>query len=346
MIKERQSNFELLRIVCILLILTMHSISQVQVSELSTFNVYLSHIVSSIGNIGVSCFLLISGYFGIKFKLQRFVQLAFLTTLYAVVVYLFQKGFVVDRGIVKALLVVPLYDNWFVSCYLLLTLFAPYLNDFVQNLSKIQYAKLLVIMIICFSILPTAFNTPWYTILFGGGKCLPYVIFLYLMGRFLRLHMNIDVVRSKTLFSFFVFQALILVGNISMEHLMHKPCKVLALDCSPLILGSAISMFYLFRSFCFHSKLINSISVSVLAVFLLDGLRTWTNNYIHIEEFAGSNNLVIALLCLVTVTFVLALIIDKVRILLLGGVEQKMLNKLSHYAIIMKFYIFKKFEIL
>ena len=54
----------------------------------------------------------------------------------------------------------------------------------------------------------------------------------------------------------------------------------------------------------------------------------------------------VALLCLVTVTFVLALIIDKVRILLLGGVEQKMLNKLSHYAIIMKFYIFKKFEIL
>lgn len=166
------------------------------------------------------------------------------------------------------------------------------------------------------------------------------------MGRFLRLHMNIDVVRSKTLFSFFVFQALILVGNISMEHLMHKPCKVLALDCSPLILGSAISMFYLFRSFRFHSKLINSISASVLAVFLLDGLRTWTNNYIHIEKFAGSNNLVIALLCLVTVTFVLALIIDKVRILLLGGVEQRMLNKLSHYAIIMKIYIFKKVEIL
>ena len=345
MIKERLSNFELLRIVSILLILIMHSISQVQVSELSTFNLYLSHIVSSIGNIGVSCFLLISGYFGIKFKLARFIQLAFLTTLYAVVVYLFQKGFVVDGGIVKALLGIPLYDNWFVSCYLLLTLFAPYLNDFVQSLSKKQYVKLLVIMIICFCILPTAFNTPWYTILYGGGKCLPYVIFLYLMGRFLRLHMNIDVVRSKALFAFFVFQALILVGNISMEHLMHKPCKVLALDCSPLILGSAISMFYLFRSFCFQSKLINSISSSVLAIFLLDGLRLWSNNYIHIEEFADSTNLIIALLCLVSVTFVLALIIDKVRILMFGGFEQRLLNKLSRYAMSLKFYIFKKLEI-
>lgn len=170
MSKERLSNFELLRIVSILLILTMHSLSQVQVSELSTFNVFLSHVVSSIGNIGVSCFVLISGYFGIKFKLQRFVQLAFLTTLYTVVVYLFQKGFVFNGGIVKAFLVVPLYENWFVSCYLLLTLFSPYLNDFVQKLSKIQYAKLLAVMIVCFCMLPTAFNTPWYTVIFGGGQ--------------------------------------------------------------------------------------------------------------------------------------------------------------------------------
>lgn len=168
MSKERLSNFELLRIVSILLILTMHSLSQVQVSELSTFNVYLSHVVSSIGNIGVSCFVLISGYFGIKFKLQRFVQLAFLTTLYTVVVYLFQKGFVFNGGIVKAFLVVPLYENWFVSCYLLLALFSPYLNDFVQKLSKIQYAKLLAVLIVCFCMLPTAFNTPWHTVIFGG----------------------------------------------------------------------------------------------------------------------------------------------------------------------------------
>lgn len=345
MSKERLSNFELLRIVSILLILTMHSLSQVQVSELSTFNVYLSHVVSSIGNIGVSCFVLISGYFGIKFKLQRFVQLAFLTTLYTVVVYLFQKGFVFNGGIVKAFLVVPLYENWFVSCYLLLALFSPFLNDFVQKLSKIQYAKLLAVMIVCFCMLPTAFNTPWYTVIFGGGKCLPYVIFLYLMGRFLRLHLNLDVVRSKALFLFFIFQVLILVGNIGMEHLMHRPCKVLALDCSPLILGSAISVFYIFRSFFFHSKLVNWISSSVFAIYLLEGLRIWINNYIHIEEYAGSNKLAIALLCLVTLTFVCALFIDKVRILLFGGLEQKLLNKLAHYVMSLKIYVFRKLEI-
>ena len=201
-------------------------------------------------------------------------------------------------------------------------------------------------MIVCFCMLPTAFNTPWYTVIFGGGKCLPYVIFLYLMGRFLRLHLNLDVVRSKALFLFFIFQVLILVGNIGVEHLMHRPCKVLALDCSPLILGSAISVFYIFRSFFFHSKLVNWISSSVFAIYLLEGLRIWINNYIHIEEYADSNKLAIALLCLVTLTFVCALFIDKVRILLFGGFEQKLLNKLSHYAIIMKFYIFKKFEIL
>lgn len=170
--KERLSNFELLRIVCILLILTMHSMSQVNTSELSTANVYLSHVVSSVGNIGVSCFLLISGYFGVRFKLQRFVQLVVLTTFYTVFVYLFQNGFMIDKGILKAVLVVPLYDNWFITCYLLLMLFAPYLNMFIHGLSKTQYVKMLAIGIVFFSILPTALNTPWYTILFGGVNVL------------------------------------------------------------------------------------------------------------------------------------------------------------------------------
>lgn len=165
------------------------------------------------------------------------------------------------------------------------------------------------------------------------------------MGRFLRLHLNLDVVRSKALFLFFIFQVLILVGNIGVEHLMHRPCKVLALDCSPLILGSAISVFYIFRSFFFHSKLVNWISSSVFAIYLLEGLRIWINNYIHIEEYADSNKLAIALLCLVTLTFVCALFIDKVRILLFGGLEQKLLNKLTHYVMSLKIYVFRKLEI-
>lgn len=344
MTKQRLSNFELLRIICILLILTMHSMAQVDSTDLSPANVYLSHVVSSVGNIGVSCFILISGYFGVKFKLHRFLQLVLLTTFYTVLVHLFQNGFVFDRSLIKALLVIPLYDNWFITCYLLLMLFAPYLNKFVMDLTKLQYTKLLAVSVVFFCILPTALNTPWYTVLFGGGKCFTYVIFLYMMGRFLRLHADINIKRSKVLLVLSLFQTLILVGNIGMEHLLHKSCRVLALDCSPFILGSAICAFYMFKTLCFHSKSINNISSSVLAVFLLDGLRQWMNNYIHIENYATSHGLIIALLTLVFSTFAFSVIMDKVRILLLVKFENRLLDYSSNLILRLKKYTLRKIE--
>lgn len=164
------------------------------------------------------------------------------------------------------------------------------------------------------------------------------------MGRFLRLHMNIDVVRSKSLFSFFVFQALILVGNISMEHLMHKPCKVLALDCSPLILGSAVCAFYYFKSLHFHSQIINRISVSILAVYLLDGMRILVNKWILIHLHANDVFLFVYLLALVSATFCIAIIIDHIRILLLGKLESKTIDIISDGLIKAKKYVDSKIK--
>lgn len=67
----------------------MHSMALVETSKLSSLNNVLSHIVSAVGNVEVSCFVLISGYFGIKFKIYRFVQLVILTTFYTVLVLFF-----------------------------------------------------------------------------------------------------------------------------------------------------------------------------------------------------------------------------------------------------------------
>ena len=170
------------------------------------------------------------------------------------------------------------------------------------------------------------------------------MIFLYMVGRFLRLHADINIKRSKILLAFCLFQTLILVGNIGMEHLLHKPCRVLALDCSPFILGSAICVFYMFKTFCLYSKTINNISSSVLAVFLLDGLRQWMNNYIHIEKYATSYGLAIALLALVFLTFVFSVIIDKVRILLLGKVENRLLDYSSNKILRLKNFTLRKIE--
>ena len=165
----RQSNFELLRIVCILLILSMHCAAQSTITSFDSPNEWLAHAINSIGNIGVTCFILISGFFGVRFKADRFVQLILLTTFYCIVVLLFNHGLQFDSSFIKAALVVPLYNNWFITCYLLLMLFAPFLNALCESMERTAFRNLLVLGVVVFSILPTMFNTPYYTIIYGGG---------------------------------------------------------------------------------------------------------------------------------------------------------------------------------
>lgn len=67
MSETRSSNFECLRILAIILILIMHSYAQANCKE-NLFNLFVGYVISAIGNIGVSCFVLLSGYFGVKFN--------------------------------------------------------------------------------------------------------------------------------------------------------------------------------------------------------------------------------------------------------------------------------------
>ena len=91
MSETRSSNFECLRILAIILILIMHSYAQANCKE-NLFNLFVGYVISAIGNIGVSCFVLLSGYFGVKFKMQRFIQLILITTFCTVISFIANHG--------------------------------------------------------------------------------------------------------------------------------------------------------------------------------------------------------------------------------------------------------------
>lgn len=146
---------------------------------------------------------------------------------------------------------------------------------------------------------------------------------MYMVGRFIRLYADSDFDRKKTFGLFVILQTLIVLGNIVVEIITHKSCRILSLDCSPLIMGSAVCAFYYFKSLHFNSQIINRISVSILAVYLLDGMRIWLNQWIQIHLHANDFFLPVYLLALVSATFCMAIIIDNIRILLLGKLESK-----------------------
>lgn len=171
-----------------------------------------------------------------------------------------------------------------------------------------------------------------------------YIIYLYTVGRFLRLHADSYFDRKKTFGVFALLQTLIIFGNIVVEIIAHKPCRILSLDCSPLILGSAVCAFYYFKSLHFHSQIINRISVSILAVYLLDGMRIWVNKWILIHLHANDVFLFAYLLSLVLATFCIAIIIDNIRILLLRKLESKTIDMISDGLIKAKKYVDSKIK--
>ena len=172
---KRESGLELLRIVCIFLIILMHSFGMIK-DYCSINNIYITGgIINAIGNVGVSCFLLISGYFGIKLKADKFIYLIYITTLYTVLssIICHSSGF----DIIKSLVVVPIYGNWFISCYLILMLLSPFIDRLIKSLSEFEFKILISILFIVSSFLPTLFISYYHTVITSGGKCLVYVFF-------------------------------------------------------------------------------------------------------------------------------------------------------------------------
>lgn len=76
-LKVRKTKVELLHIICKLFVITEHllpSISDIQ-NISAGFEYYIANIVRSFCIVTVNCFVLLSGYLGIKMKVKRIFRL-------------------------------------------------------------------------------------------------------------------------------------------------------------------------------------------------------------------------------------------------------------------------------
>ena len=156
---SRASNFELLRILAMLLILVLHANfltfrfpSQVAIHTRPLLA--LGQVWSeALAIVGVNVFILISGYFSIRARIKGIVNLLFQALFYTFGVYCtlmilgiepFDQGTFVDS-------LMPLHreSEWFLPTYLSLMLFAPLLNAFVEHTDEqeLRYYLLLFFLI-------------------------------------------------------------------------------------------------------------------------------------------------------------------------------------------------------
>lgn len=199
--KPRLANMELLRFIAMFMILTLHAdfacFGWPQQRDILTLpEVWgVRILVEHWAIIGVDVFILISGWFGIRTSLKGAVKLLF----QVLFIGLLTSGTVLllngmpSGGVVAVLK--SLISFWFVWSYLLLYLFAPALNAFVETAGKRQL-KGFLIAFFTFATLDLAAH---FSDDFRWGYSAIFFMGLYVLARYIRLHVDYKALRTRTL---------------------------------------------------------------------------------------------------------------------------------------------------
>lgn len=269
MAKKRNSSIEFLRLILITGIVVMHMNGAMMTTNESSSNIWL-YIVNGFCNISVSVFVLISGYYGVNCDLKKILVFESRLLEYSLLSSLILCGFFNNSIKTLILAFIPVSTNryWFMTCYMLLLIFSPFLNKIIEIVSYKQFRSLLLLMITVFSFVPTII---YFHPLGGSGKNIINFIMLYFIGAFIKKY-NIETkFKKNTLCLVFLssFLAIILLNFVvtvlSGGNKIHIP---FSRDCSMFVLVESISIFLIFLKSSFYNKVINHMANHVFAIYL------------------------------------------------------------------------------
>ena len=270
----RQSNFELLRIVSITLIMLMHLVVAAVFTD-NTTNKILLLLINTIGNTGVTLFILISGYFGISFSLRKLCHTLFIVWFYSIISYLFEI-FVMDKSFHMSdffVTIFPIIKNkyWFMTSYIILFCLSPYINQLKQYFSKQRFQALLLVLILIFYILPTFFYVDYLN---NYGKNIVNMVIAYLIGQYINVH-STPWLFNKYKYIILSFCLLFILSiNTFVTFIKDYFFLWFAHDNSIFILLSSICIFLFFKELKMSSNFINKLAKHVFPLYLTQHLLT------------------------------------------------------------------------
>lgn len=274
-------------------------------------------------SVGVNIFVLISGWFGIKLRAKSFAKLVFQVLFFTILVFAILVAFDREKYLnlhtLSYVFLIPEPQLWFVKAYIVLLLFSPILNSYVENTTQ----KQLGIVIICFYVFQTIYgwlfldSTPW----FGGGYSPLSFFGLYLLARYLRIYPKLwyqwGFSKLTGLFLIMIF-VLSIVSTLVTYYGFPIAGRLYAYS-SPFMVCGATLLLIAFSRLSFHSRIINWIAMSSFAVYLTHGHEIILRGYY--APFIGQlynhyHGLVFisVVFLFIFVVFFTSIIIDKVRL--------------------------------
>ncbi len=287
-----------------------------------TWQLIFTQLVSWGGSLGNILFMMITGYFMINrsVSVKKILLLIGAMFFYSWLIEGISYGLIGLPYTIKGLITntVPLWfgHNWFVSCYIVFSIFIPFVNKLLTSLTKRQYLILLLLLFVFYNFIP-AFKGAT----FMKGAPLIFFGFGYALGGYLKLYNN-DT--TGNLHGRCAKYLIALLATIEISTLLLDGCGVYLHNdkiiqhathfAGVLSVPLAISLFLYFKTLKpFYNSKINAIAGTVLGVYLIhdnDLMRKiiWDYVYPNLEYVTSDFYILFYIGKVIAVFFVCALI--------------------------------------
>ena len=368
MVKNRESNFELMRIISMLLIVLFHVLSYSgYLAKATGFMLYFLLLIKSITLMHVNSFILLSGYFqnNSKMKLSKMVSLNnetwFYKSLIAIIFLIFNlyQTIPTKTEILQNLLPIDFGIYWFIGAYIVLYLISPILNKSIKHFSKKEHKSIIIIIIFILSFLCLITVDTFYNNNFG--RSLSTFVLLYFIGAYMNKYpieknkyvKQMTIKRKKAYCLSTILICSIIgstIGLISLkisgissilDYISRMLCYFSTSYSSPIVLIQSIAYFIFFKTIKINSQFINKVASCVFGVYLIHEnkyVREILYNKIGLTTIKTINiKSILYLLIVVIIIFIICIIIEFIRKIIFKffynlNISSKMRKKISQFV--------------
>lgn len=312
--KTRNASFELLRIICMFMIVFYHIFDKAFGTIVENSASYRTLLIPM--HIPVVCFVLISGYFGIKFSFRKvisfFAQILFYNVLLYVLCSIITESFTINELLLSFLPLAHNQDLWFIRTYMILLLITPIINKYIETTPPNQFKIMCAILAFITIYLGIKSDDPSL----NGGKNVVNFIFIYFLGHGIREKIffpNFSL--SFWMIMYFAFNIILCsIYYLSFGHGLSNTIYHWGWGYnSPLLIINAMLFFMIFVNLKINSAKITKIAKSVFAIYLIhSNLHVQNILWPLVLKTSIVKNLLLSNILITIVILFICIVLDKI----------------------------------
>ena len=334
MANQRNTSVEIFRILSTLLVLIVHFTGWFVGGISDPFDGSIGlpfrigqTLICSLTIVCVNCFLIISGWYGLKLKFKSiwkmYVLLVCIYIPFQFVTFIYSGNFSFASFCDN--LLVFTRENYFVQCYVMLLFLSPIINSFFD-----KYGRKALVYVLIFWGIEVVMETirDNKSLGFNDGYSLIHFVLIYMLARIASLYKEqILKIRSR----YWIIGYFICAILVCIEHLIG--IKHTWAYSNPIVVAESFFIFFPFIYKNYYNKLINWIAGSTFAVYIIHVTPPVYNYLIEVDKWLLVElNYYIYVVCylfLCVIVFLLCIFYDKCREIVISPLTDKIYEVLN-----------------